>query len=184
LVVSESLPVTLIPRLSTARLLLREPRLTDFDAFAAHLADPVASSASGYPVRDRREAWRWFHSAAGHWLLQGIGSWVVEEKDLGVIGSVGAFLRESGPPLEMSWLIYRQHWSKGYASEAAAAALAFAVGTFGADRVNACMSKTNRASARVAAKIGMQFRGETDFYGEPSWLYVCDARSWVPSSLT
>ncbi len=57
-------------------------------------------------------------------------------------------------------------------SEAAAAALDFALGTFGADRVNACMSRSNLASARVATKIGMQFQGETDFYGESSWLYV------------
>jgi hypothetical protein len=64
-----------VPRLSTARLLLREPRLGDFDAFAANGADPVACAASGVPVRDRREAWRSFHSAAGHWLVHGIGGW-------------------------------------------------------------------------------------------------------------
>jgi len=57
-------------------------------------------------------------------------------------------------------------------SEAARAALEFAVNTLGADRVIAHVAKSNAASARVATKIGMRGRGEAEFYGETALLYV------------
>ena len=41
----------------------------------------------------------------------------------------------------------------------------------------AYIAKENEASVRVAAKIGMHRRGETMFYGAPSWLYVFERGS-------
>jgi RimJ/RimL family protein N-acetyltransferase len=121
---------------------------------------------------DARDAWRRFHTAAGYWLLQGMGWWMVEEKQFGAIGSVGVFRRELAADIEIGWSIYRQHWNRGYATEAARAALEFAVSTLRAERVVAYMAKNNVASARVATKIGMNGRGEADFYGEPAMVYV------------
>jgi RimJ/RimL family protein N-acetyltransferase len=172
-----STPHFLVPRVETARLRLREPRLADFEAFAANAADPAAWGSSGVSAMNASDAWRRFHAAAGHWLLQGMGWWVVEEKELGGVGTVGVFRRESGPDIEMGWSTYRAHWNKGYASEAARAALEHAVTAFGADRVTAYIAKGNEASVRVAAKIGMQCRGETLFYGAPNWLYVFERES-------
>jgi RimJ/RimL family protein N-acetyltransferase len=119
-----------------------------------------------------REAWRQFHAGAGYWLLQGIGWWVVEERKLGAIGGVGLFRRELAPDIEMGWSIYRQFWNRGYATEAARAALDFAVSTLRASRVIAHMAKSNIASARVATKIGMRGPREAQLYGEAALLYV------------
>jgi RimJ/RimL family protein N-acetyltransferase len=170
----EGAPPALIPRIATARLVLREPRLTDFAAFAADAADPVASAAGQRPVLDARQAWRWLHAAAGHWLLQGMGWWVLEEKDLGAVGMVGVFRRELGPNIEMGWSIYRPHWNKGYASEAARPALDFARTALGADRVIAHVAPSNFPSARVATKIGMHLQGEVPFYGEQALLFAVE----------
>jgi RimJ/RimL family protein N-acetyltransferase len=161
----------LIPRVNTARLLLREPHLRDFDSFAADAEDPVSRAFIGGAI-DRRGAWLRFHAMAGHWHLQGMGWWIVEERDLGPIGAVGVFRRESGPEVEMGWAIHRPHWNKGYASEAARAALEWAVAIAGARRIIAHIGKTNAVSQRVATKIGMQRDGESDFYGEVDWLYA------------
>jgi RimJ/RimL family protein N-acetyltransferase len=169
-----------VPHIATARLLLREPRLDDFDAFAASAADPTVAAGMGSPAVDAREAWRRFHGAAGHWLLQGMGWWVVEERAVGAVGMVGVFRRERGPDIEMGWLIYRAHWMKGYASEAAGAALRFAIDVHDAERVIAHVDPSHVASARVATKIGMRLVGETNFYGDASHLYVFD-RSAAPS---
>ncbi|HEY4012490.1 MAG TPA: GNAT family N-acetyltransferase [Polyangiaceae bacterium] len=170
-----SMPTLPVPRLSTVRLLLREPRLDDFEAFAANAADPVAAAGTGSAAVDAREAWRRFHGAAGHWLLQGMGWWVVEERELGAIGMVGVFRRERGPGVEIGWSVYRAHWRNGYASEAAAAALRFAVTDRRAARVIAHIDKGNVASARVATKIGMRLHGDTAFYSDVVHLYVFDA---------
>ena len=68
---------TSVPRLQTERLLLREFRREDFDAFADHFADPV--SAAHLIPTDRQTVWRIFCSSAGLWLIHGAGWWAVEK---------------------------------------------------------------------------------------------------------
>jgi RimJ/RimL family protein N-acetyltransferase len=160
-----------VPRLATARLLLREPRADDFERFAANAADPVARQHIG-GVLDRAEAWRRFHSMAGQWMMQRVGWWMVEEPALGAIGTVGVFRRETGPELEIGWSIDRPYWGKGYAPEAARAALDFAAVLPGGERIIAYVGVANVASCSVADKIGMKREAEVDFYGSKHWLYV------------
>lgn len=159
-----------IPRLSTARLVLREPRLADFDGYAANASDPLAREYVEGAL-DRREAFRRFAGLSGYWVLQGTGWWVVEQRDLGrAVGMVGVYQRETQPAmhaeLEIGWAIYRAYWGQGFATEAARAALEFAVTTPGARRVIAHVDRNNAPSLVVAGKLGMQCEGEVDFYGE------------------
>jgi RimJ/RimL family protein N-acetyltransferase len=160
-----------VPRLTTERLLLREPRHADFERFATNAADPLARVHIGGPM-DRREAWRRFSAMAGNWVLQGMGWWAVEEPKEGAIGYVGVFRRETGPELEIGWSVDRPHWGKGYAPEAARAALQFALATQNDPRVIAYIGTNNPQSVVVATKIGLRCEGETDFYGEKHLLYV------------
>jgi len=161
---------TQIPRLRTSRLWLREPRLGDFPDFAAERADAISAQYVGGAV-DRVTAWRAFLAGPGSWLLHCAGWWAVEEIAAGKsIGEVGVFRREA-PDLEIGWRIYRHSWRKGYASEAAAAALASAKERFAGERVIAYIAKDNIASIRVAEKIGMRRCGEVTFMGQLDWLY-------------
>jgi RimJ/RimL family protein N-acetyltransferase len=159
-----------VPRLRTARLFLREPRLEDFEPFAANLADAEARKYIGGPV-DRREAWRRFMSLAGTWLLQGKGWWCIEVPEAGCVGTVGVFRRETGPELEIGWSVDRLHWGKGYASEAAKAALDHAIASLG-DRVIAFVSVDNPRSSAVALRIGMRLEAQVDFYDAPHLRYA------------
>lgn len=163
--------LTRIPRIQTPRLLLREPRLADFEVFAADAADPLARAHIGGP-QDRREAWRRLHISAGGWVLQGMGWWTVEALGGGPVGSVGVFRRETGPEVEIGWIIHRSSWGKGYATEAARAALRHAVEVWGIRRVTAYIPKENAASVAVATKIGMHAEGEAELYGEWDLLYA------------
>jgi len=113
---------TSVPYLQTERLLLREYRREDFGAFAAHLADPVSSAHLG--PADCHAAWRIFCSQAGLLLIHGAGWWAVEEKATGrLVGTMGAFFREDCTVLGLGWNTYRACWGRGFANEAAAAAL-------------------------------------------------------------
>jgi RimJ/RimL family protein N-acetyltransferase len=159
-----------IPRLVTPRLLLREPRVEDFEAVAVNAADESARAHVGGPL-DRREAWRRFMSSAGNWVVTGMGWWAVELRGQGFIGSVGVFRRETSPELEIGWTIDRPHWGRGYATEAAKAALDHAMLTLG-DRVIAHVDPENAPSNAVAAKIGMRREAEVDFYGGRCWRYA------------
>ena len=88
----------MIPCLETERLILREWRAGDMDAFAAISGDAeVMRYLSGEPLA-RNEAWRNMAAAAGHWVLRGYGTWVVERKSDGAaIGRVGLINPEGWP---------------------------------------------------------------------------------------
>lgn len=170
-----SSPLASIPRLTTARLFLREFQVRDFDAYAASLADPAATRfTSG--VCDRRTAWRLFAAQTGSWLLNGGGWWAVEQRESGVVvGTVGAFFRETDAALlELGWSLYPAHWGHGFATEAAAAALQSALEAHGPRRVVAHIAAENHASIGVSKHLGMTYEGDVDFYGQPTGRYVLE----------
>jgi RimJ/RimL family protein N-acetyltransferase len=102
---------TSVPHLQTERLLLREFRREDFDAYADHFADRM--SAAHLISTDRQTVWRIFCSIAGLWIIHGAGWWAVEERRTGqLVGNVGAFFREESPVMELGWNTCRAFWAK------------------------------------------------------------------------
>ena len=172
-------PTIPIPRITTKRLLLREGRRSDFDAVAEDHADPVARAHQG--VVDRRAAWRLFKASAGSWVIDGAGWWVVELlATREPVGMVGAFHREGAAgqvdkgELELGWTVFRRHWGRGFATEAAAAALDFGLHVLGAERAIAHIDADNAASIRVSEHLGMRYEAEVDFYGVRLGRYAID----------
>ena len=72
-----------IPELTTARLRLRLFRQSDFEEYAAMLADPVVAQFLGGGPLTRSDAWRQLAMFIGHWVLRGYGLWAVEERAIG-----------------------------------------------------------------------------------------------------
>lgn len=76
------------------------------------------------------------------------------------------------------------HWGRGYATEAAAALLAFGFGELKLHRISAHCVAENVASARVLEKLGMRCEGrlrENEFFKERWWdtlVYGILAREW------
>ena len=61
-----------VPRIETARLVLRPPGREDFDACAASMADAESTRVLG-GTQPRATAWRSFRSVAGAWGSPGGG---------------------------------------------------------------------------------------------------------------
>jgi len=163
--------ITSVPRLHTERLTLREYRREDFDAFAAHLADPV--SAAHLVQADRQAAWRIFCSQAGVWLIHGAGWWAVEEKATGqLVGTIGAFFREDSSVMELGWNTYRAFWGQGFANEAAAAAVHHALEIRREPKVRALIAAANASSLRVARRLGLTYESETEIFGKAVGVYT------------
>ncbi len=161
-----------IPRLVTERLLLREMRPTDLDAFFASASDAEGMKYIGGPV-DRRTATRIFTSAAGQWVVHGAGWWIIEERATEKpVGTVGAFYRETSPDIEIGWTVFPPHWRRGIATEAAKAALAHAFDVRGAPRATALIDADNAPSLAVGKKLGMAYEGDVELFGERVGRYI------------
>ena len=73
----------LIPVLETERLVLRAPRIEDFDAFAA-MVDGPRGAFFGHP-KTRADAWEIFMQLTGTWPLRGHGAWTVTDRASGTV---------------------------------------------------------------------------------------------------
>lgn len=175
-----------VPVVETARLTLRGHRPEDLGACAAMWADPeVTRHISGRPF-SREEVWAKLLRYAGHWAWLGFGYWAVEEKASGrFVGDVGFadFKREIEPSLEgtpeLGWVLAPWSHGRGYATEAARAALGWGDAKFGAARTVCIVAPEHRASLRVAEKCGYREVQRTTYKGEPTILL---ARAGVASA--
>ncbi|MGD9694758.1 MAG: GNAT family N-acetyltransferase [Thermoleophilia bacterium] len=143
----------------TERLVLREPRLDDLDGWAAFMADERSMRYLGGP-EPRAVAWRALMGNAGAWALQSFNLFAVEERATGRwVGRVGPLHPEGWPGDEVGWGILREFEGRGYATEAAAAAVDWAFETLGWTDVIHCIDPGNTGSQAVARRIGSRPRG-------------------------
>jgi RimJ/RimL family protein N-acetyltransferase len=162
-----------IPHLTTDRLLLREFRPADFDAYAAMMAHPDVTRylGEGRPL-SRVEAWRQMAMFIGHWTLRGYGLWAVEERATGqFIGRIGCLEPEGFPAFEIAYTLTPAAWGRGYAREGAAAALRYARETLHRREITSIIRPANTASIRVAQSLGAIAAETVEFFGAPSVLY-------------
>ena len=143
-----------IPTLETERLILRAPQPDDFEAWAAFCADEEAARFIG-GKQDRIGAWRIMSVMSGAWLVRGFSMFSVIEKSSGEwVGRVGPWQPEGWPGTEVGWGIAREHWGKGYATEAAEAAIDWAFATQGWTEVIHTIEPANVNSQKVAQRLG------------------------------
>ena len=168
----------MISCLETERLILREIRPEDFEAFAVFMADPeVARYLPGGEPMARIDTWRHLASSIGHWAMRGYGPWAVERKSDGaVIGRVGLLNPETWPGLEVGWTLGKAYWGHGYATEAARASLRYAFLTQPVDAVIATIHPENEASQAVAVRLG-ETKGPRIDIVLAGHLYTCDVWS-------
>lgn len=160
------------PRLETERLTLRLWRASDFEPFAAMCADEEVMRYVGGKTLTRPEAWRFMALVVGHWHLKGFGMWAVEERDGGeLVGRVGCWQPEGWPGFELGWVLRREFWGRGFATEAARAALRHAFDELEQTHVISLIHPDNRASIRVAERLGEKLEGRTEVFGMEVSIY-------------
>jgi RimJ/RimL family protein N-acetyltransferase len=146
-------------RIETERLILRPTAADDFDGWAAFMADEDAARFIG-GRQPRAAAWRGFLTMAGAWQIQGFAMFSVIEKSSGRwIGRIGPWMPEGWPGSEVGWGIVREALGKGYATEAATAAIDWAFDHLGWIEVIHTIDPENLASIAVARKLGSRNRG-------------------------
>jgi RimJ/RimL family protein N-acetyltransferase len=101
------------------------------------------------------------------WLLEhqrthGYSLWAVEDRITSELLGQCGIVRARGP-IELAYSFGREHWGRGYGTEAARACLAYGLGELGLAPIVAMMDLANVGSKRVAEKCGMRFDGQAAY---------------------
>jgi RimJ/RimL family protein N-acetyltransferase len=151
----------------TARLVLRQWREADLDPFAALNADPEVMRYFPAPLTREQSDALASHAQATI-AREGWGLWAVETiEDAAFIGLVGLnrprFEAHFTPAVEVGWRLARSCWGKGYATEAARAAVAFGFDQLRLDEIVSFTAAVNERSWRVMERLGMVCNPAEDF---------------------
>ena len=163
-----------VPRLETARLILRGFTPADVEPYVRMLADPEVARflGDGRPL-NRADAWRQLAMIIGHWELRGFGLWAVEERASGrLIGRIGCHEPEGWPGFELGYVLAREAWGQGLAREGAAAALDHARRVLKRNAIISLIRPANRPSIALATHFGAQRTGSVEFFGAPTEVYT------------
>ena len=146
------------PVLETERLRLRVPEKRDFEGYAQMNSDEEAMRYIGGTL-PRAAAWRKFLQMPGAWALQGFAMFTVETREGEWLGQLGPWQPEGWPGTEVGWAFKRGAWGRGYATEAAVAAIDWAFDALGWSEVIHSFSPDNRASIALAERLGSRNLG-------------------------
>jgi RimJ/RimL family protein N-acetyltransferase len=142
------------PVLHTARLMLRPPRVEDFDGWAAFAADPHATRFIGGP-QPRPVAWRAFVALAGSWSLYGFGMFSVLERTSGRwLGRLGPWRPDGWPGNEIGWGLVTEAQGQGLAYEGLLPAIEWAFDVLGWTEMIHCIDDGNVRSEALATRLG------------------------------
>jgi RimJ/RimL family protein N-acetyltransferase len=172
----------------TDRLLLRRWRQEDREPFALLNADPAVMEH--FPaLLTREESDDLVDRIEAGFEEHGFGLWAVEAEGrfVGLAGlSVPGFEAPFLPAVEVGWRLARDAWGRGWATEAAGAALQAAFGPLHLPEVVAFTATTNRRSEQVMRRVGMRRVGGFDHPRLPEGhrlrrhvLYRADAEAWL-----
>jgi RimJ/RimL family protein N-acetyltransferase len=149
---------------TTDRLLLRQWRDDDFEAFAKLSASSVAMEF--FPkCLDREESDVQAEKYRQRIINQGWGFWAVELRGVSpFIGFVGLNRPDASLPVspcvEIGWRMLPEYWGKGYATEAARAALRVGFEQLELEEIVSFTATINVRSQHVMQRLGMQHDGE------------------------
>jgi RimJ/RimL family protein N-acetyltransferase len=163
-----------VPVIETARLRLRGHYPSDLGASVAMWQEPQFYRYLAPAPLSEEELWTKMLRHMGIWQLVGYGFWAIEEKAtghfIGVVG-FGEWQRDITPSLkgypEVGWLLAAHTHGRGYATEAAQAALAWGDAYLPQARTVCLIDIDNVPSLRLAAACGYREYSRTLYHDLP-----------------
>ena len=122
---------------------------------------------------------RFISRQQAHWEQHGYGNWgVVRTEQENIIGWAGLQFVPELEETEVGFLLGRNFWRRGYATEAAAASLHFGFEYFSLNHIIALVHPKNNASIRVIEKCGMAYQDTLLLWGIELRRYRIDIIQW------
>lgn len=185
--------VPAIPRLTTARLVLRELTLADAGWYVTHFSRPEIISGQGYPAPDglegaREELQRYVIDLA----VQGTGGrWGIALKDhAALVGSAGFYdWDHKTRAAEIGYDLAAEHWGKGLMHEALTAIIDHCFKRLDLNRLQAIVMPRNERSKQLLTRLGFVREGRLRQHGVDENGRLCDdlvfallRREWRPTT--
>lgn len=144
----------------TERLALRVWAREDAEALfeLARDAETMRYVGNGKPWADVGRAHEWLGWMEDSQRQRGYCRWAVVEKERGRVVGLCGFFNVLGK-VDFGYLLARDRWGRGYATEVGRAALRHGFGVLGFGEVVARTAPDNSASRRVLEKLGFEFQG-------------------------
>jgi RimJ/RimL family protein N-acetyltransferase len=163
------------------RLQLRNWREADRDAFAALNAAPELTQDLGSPL-DRAASDAKFDRYLAAFDRRGFCRWALEDFGGQFLGYAGVMPSRPGHPLgphaDIGWRLVRSAWGRGYATEAARAALRDVFERVHLKEVLAYTSADNVRSRAVIERLNMRRAAALD-YSEPLGAGMWHGLVWI-----
>ncbi|MCL2397305.1 MAG: GNAT family N-acetyltransferase [Defluviitaleaceae bacterium] len=146
-------------QIETQRLILRKFKISDTADILEYGSDAETLEHVGWPgLSTLEEAQAIIYDR----YMARNGLWAIQITDTGkVIGLINLHLNHDHDKVALGYMINRQYWGMGYASEALKAVLYLCFEGLRVNRVEAEHYTGNPASGRVMEKVGMKREGVT-----------------------
>jgi RimJ/RimL family protein N-acetyltransferase len=141
-------------------------------------SDPETIRYTSGRVKSREESLEWLKRAIDSNETHGHGFWALELKPSGgFVGHAGLLAQvvDDLSETEIAYWIVREHWGRGLATEAASASRDHGFQTLGRARLISIIHPDNRASRRVAEKVGLRVEKSATHKGVDVLIYSIEA---------
>lgn len=173
-------------KLTTDRLRLRPPAVADLDFFNDLYGDsdvmkyipPNGKPSSPVEAGERLER------LLDHWRKHGYGMFLIEIKNDGLpAGYCGLRYMEGIDKVELGYIISRQYWGEGVASEAASACIQYARNILKTDELISVTSPENMASQKILTRLGFKRTPDLDgiYHGMEHIFFIYKAEKVIRS---
>ena len=165
-------------RLETERLRLRPAGIRDVDEYVALSEDPEVTRF--VDALDARAAEERLRANEREWRDRGHGMFaVLDRRDGRFLGRAGLKYWPQFDETEVGWVLRRDVWGRGYASEAASAILDWGFAVVPATYFTAMIDPDNDRSIRVARRLGLTPLRRDILVGDPVVVYAVAREDWV-----
>ena len=169
--------------ISTERLTIRRLAQDDFADLCEMLCDPDVMYAWEHTFTEA-QVLEWIDRQHVRYEQTGVGVFAAIDNETGVmVGQFGLVWAdiEGENVLELTYMLKKSHFGKGFAVEGSKACLDYAFKEMGVDKVYAPIRPENQPSRKVAEKLGFKVCGEyvKHYNGKnmPHLIYVLDSDS-------
>ena len=162
--------------IETSRLILRHLTLEDTEALAAIYADPIVMKFFR-SVRSLEETKRKIEKMIKSYKQDGFGLWAtIYKPDDRFIGRCGLIphMIDKRSEIEIAYLLAKNYWGMGLATEAAIAIRDYGFEKIGCSRLISLVNHDNIASQRVALKTGLTYEKDIQMEGENLRVYAIE----------